>query len=70
MLVSLTQFWSLESYLVVNHREDNEREEVLDTEDQESEGVLHVLVRPDLNTHGVVSPGQGDCLNGLEDQDR
>ena len=54
----------------MNHGEDNEREEVLDTEDQESEGVLHVLVRPDLNTHGVVSPGQGDRLNGLEDQDR
>ena len=55
--------------LGVNHGEDNEREEVLDTEDQDGEGVLHVLVGPGLHTHRVVRPGQGDRLHGLEHQD-
>ena len=54
----------------MDHGEDNEREEVLDTEDQDGEGVLHVLVGPHLHAHRVARPGQGDRLNGLEDQDR
>ena len=53
----------------MNHREDDEREEVLDTEDQDGEGVLHVVVGPHLHTHRVARPGQGDRLDGLEDQD-
>ena len=54
----------------MNHGEDNEGEEVLDTEDQDGEGVLHVLVGPHLHTHRVARPGQGDRLHGLEHQDR
>ena len=61
--------WKTGSYLGVDHGEDNEREEVLDTEDEDGEGVLHVLVGPRLHAHRVASPGQGDRLHGLEHQD-
>ena len=59
--------WKTGSYLGVDHGEDNEREEVLDTEDQDGEGVLHVGMGPDLDTHGVAGPGKVDGLDSLED---
>ena len=48
--------------------QDDEGEEVLDEEDEDGEGVLHVAVWPDLYTHGVAGPGQGDPLQRLEHQ--
>ena len=56
-------------YLGVHNREDNERKEILDTEDGDGEDVLHDGSGPDLNTHGVAGPGQVHILNGLEHED-
>ena len=56
-------------YLGVHNRQDNEGEEVLDTENDDGEGVLHDGGRPDLDTHGVACPGQVNILNGLEHED-
>ena len=55
-------------YLRVNHGEHDEGKEVLDAEDQDREGVLHVGMGPDLNTHGVAGPGKVDGLDCLEKQ--
>ena len=52
----------------MNHGEDHEGKEVLDEKDEDGEGVLDVLVWPDLHTDGVAGPGQGDGLQGLECQ--
>ena len=54
-------------YLGVHDGEHDEGEEVLDAEDDDGEGVLHVGVGPHLHTHGVLGPGQGHGLQGLQD---
>ena len=53
-------------YLRVHGGEHDEGEKVLDAEDDDGEGVLHVCVWPNLHTHGVLGPGQGHCLQGLK----
>ena len=45
--------------------EDDEGQEVLDAEDDDGEGVLHVGVGPHLHTQGVLGPGQVNNLNCL-----
>ena len=47
----------------MDHGEHNEGQQVLDAEDDDGEGVLHVGVGPHLHTHGVLGPGQ---VNGLK----
>ena len=64
----LLYFCLCNHYLGVDHGQDDEGEEVLDEEDEDGEGVLHVAVWPDLYTHGVAGPGQGDPLQRLEHQ--
>ena len=56
-------------YLRMNNWEDNERHEILDTEDDDGEAGLHPGPGPGLNTHGVASPRQVNGLNGLKEQD-
>ena len=49
----------------MDHREHDEGQEVLDAEDEDGEGVLHVGVGPHLHTHVVLGPRQVHCLNSL-----
>ena len=56
------------SYLRVYQRKHNEGQQILHTEDDDGEGVLHPLGGPHLHAHREAGPGKTDFINSLEHQ--
>ena len=54
----------------MNNRKHDQGQEILDTEDDDGEGVLHPLGGPHLHTHREAGPGEADRVDGLEDKNR